>query len=104
VHVFTDIEVNYGIVCPITATLTPAAAYISWANPTITVNNAGISQPADFGSHPFVLTVNSANWANNNVLPVQYNFNVIITCTVSSLSVTQQPSNVNPHILNATPF
>ena len=86
----TDVEIaNPLIVCPITATLTPAAAFISLSADfkTISVNEALAITPADLGSNTFTLTVNSANFAGT-VAPKTYIFDVIIACQVSSLTIT----------------
>ena len=86
----TDTEIaNPSVVCPITAFLTPAAAYISLSADfkTISVNEALAITPADLGSNTFTLTVNSANFAGT-VAPKTYIFDVIIACQVSSLTIT----------------
>ena len=75
------------ILCPITATLTPSAFYIilSADFTTISLDAVNLVAPTDVGSHTFTLTVNSANYAAS-VAQVTFNFNVVVTCTVTSLS------------------
>ena len=53
------------IVCPITATLIPYAAYINLSGDysTISVIASAIVKPTDYGTHTFTLTVNSAYFA-----------------------------------------
>ena len=59
----TDVEVaNSTIVCPITATLTPTAAYISLSGNTISVNAGSIVKPTDYGTYTFTVTVVSSNF------------------------------------------
>ena len=60
VAILTDVQVAHpAIVCPITATLTPSANYISLsANADlITITAAQIATPTDYGNHTFTLTV-----------------------------------------------
>ena len=60
----TDVELAHSaIVCPIIATMTPSAAYISLSANTISVNAASISLPGDFGTQLFTMTVNSSNFS-----------------------------------------
>ena len=106
----TDVEIsNPLIICAITATLTPAAAYISLSADfkTISVNEALAISPTNLGTNYFTLTVNSANFASN-VTTQTYSFNVIIACQVSSLTITSQASNVtytlNQGLLETLPF
>jgi hypothetical protein len=58
--------VSNAIVCPITVSLSPTAAYISLAgdNTSITVDASKLVKPIDYGSHEFTLTVASANFAS----------------------------------------
>ena len=90
----TDVEVtNSAIVCPFTITImTPSAAYISLSANTISVNAALISLPGDLGTHAFTITVVSANFPGT-VASKTYTFNVVVTCAVTSLSITSQASN-----------
>ena len=63
--ILTDVQLAHPtIVCPITVTLTPQAAYISISADfsTISVDASQIVQPADYGAHSIKLTVNSANF------------------------------------------
>jgi hypothetical protein len=80
--------------------LTPTAAYISLSgdSSTISVNAANISLPTDIGTHTFTLKVNSLLYSST-VAQQTYTFNVIIVCTVSSLTINTQPANTN-YILN----
>ena len=106
----TDVEIsNPFIVCAITATLTPAAAYINLSADfkTILVNEALAISPTNLGTHSFTLTVNSANFASNVTFQT-YSFNVIITCQVNSLTITSQAFNatytLNQGLLETLPF
>ena len=68
VVILTDVQVAHSsIVCPITATLSPSASYISLsANyDTISVNAALMVSPTDNGTHLFTLTVNSSNFSGS---------------------------------------
>ena len=90
VKIYTDVErAHTSIICPITATLSPSAAYIilSADYTTITITKSLIVLPSEIGTNVFTLTVNSLNFAAN-VTQKTYTFNVIITCTVSSLAIT----------------
>ena len=90
----TDVELaNSAIVCPFTVTtMTPSAAYISLSANTISVDAALISLPGDSGTQSFTITVVSANFPAT-VAQKTYNFNVVITCAVTSLSIASQASN-----------
>ena len=90
----TDVELaNSAIVCPFTVTtMTPSAAYISLSANTISVNAASISVPGDFGTHTFTVTVVSSNFPGT-VTSKTYNFNVVVTCAVTSLTITSQVLN-----------
>ena len=90
----TDVELaNSAIVCPFTVTtMTPSAAYISLSANEIYLNTALISFPGDFGTHTFTITVVSENFPGN-VTSKTYNFDVVITCAVTSLTITSQASN-----------
>ena len=88
----TDVEIAHpAIVCPITATLAPSTSYISLSADfkTISVDASKIVQPADNGTHSFTLTVNSANFSGA-VSQQTYNFNVVIACVVTSLTITSK--------------
>ena len=68
VVILTDVQIAHpAIVCPITANLSPSAAYISLSTDftTITVNPALLVMPTDSGSHIFTLTVNSKNFSGS---------------------------------------
>ena len=68
VVILTDVQIAHpAIVCPITANLSPSAAYISLSTDftTITVNPALLVMPTDSGSHIFTLTVNSRNFSGS---------------------------------------
>lgn len=68
-------------------TLAPSAAYVSLSANTISVDAASISLPADYGTHPFTITVVSSNFPGT-VPQKTYNFNVVVHCGVSSLTIT----------------
>jgi hypothetical protein len=70
-------------------TLTPSAAYISLSANIISVNAALILLPDNYGTQTFTITVVSSNFPGT-LLSKNYNFDVIITCAVSSLSITSQ--------------
>ena len=89
VAIKTDVQIAHSaIVCPITATLTPSAAYISLSADytTISVVASLIVKPTDYGTHTFTLTVNSSNFSGT-VAQKTYNFNVIVSCAVTGLSI-----------------
>ena len=68
VKIYTDVErATPTVICPITATLTPSAAYISLsANfATISVNKSLIVLPTNIGTFTYTLTVNSLNWSGS---------------------------------------
>ena len=88
--ILTDIQLaNPLIVCPITATLTPAAGYIGLSGDftTISVDATSIVVPTDYGITPFTLTVASANFPGS-VATQTYVFNVDVSCPVTSLTIT----------------
>ena len=89
-----DVELaNSAIVCPFTVTtMTPSAAYISLSENTISVNAALISLPGDFGTHTFTVTVVSSNFPGT-VISETYEFDVVVTCAITSLTITSQVLN-----------
>ena len=97
----TDVQIaNPTIVCPFTVstTLAPPALYIRSVANTISVDASKIVLPADSGTHTFMLAVNSSNFPGS-VLQKTYNFNVVVACSVSSLSITSYVWNIT-YILN----
>ena len=93
VAILTDVQVaTPAIVCPITATLTPSAAYISLSGDftTISVDESLLYSPTDLGTHPFVLTVDSLNYSGT-VTTQTYNFNLIVSCVVTTLAFSTSP-------------
>ena len=91
--ILTDVQVAHSaIVCPITVTLAPTAAFISLSVNTISVTAVSISLPGDLGTHTFTITVVSANFSAT-VANKTYTFDVIVSCAVTSLSITSQASN-----------
>ena len=90
----TNVEVAYPtIVCPFTVTaMTPSAAYISLSGKIISVDAALIVLPGNLGTRTFTITVVSANFPGT-VSQKTYNFDVVVICAVTSLSITSQASN-----------
>jgi len=92
--VTTDIERLYGIVCPITGTLTPddgvPRPWLSWTDPDAISTNVGtlsetianIVMPTDIGSHLFTINIDSANYPGD-VVNVNYPLQVNIECFVT---------------------
>ena len=79
--------------CPFTiTTITPSAAYMSLSANTISVDTALISLPGNLGTQTLTITVVSANFPAT-VSPKTYTFNVVVTCAVTSLTITSQASN-----------
>jgi hypothetical protein len=69
---------NPTIVCAITATLSPAKAYIALSGNFAAISvNAALISGSDRGTNTFTLTVNSANFSAT-VAQKTYNFDVII--------------------------
>ena len=84
---------NSAIVCPFIVTnMTPSAAYMSLSANTISVNTALISLPGNLGTQTFTITVVSANFPAT-VSQKTYTLNVVLTCAVTSLTITSQASN-----------
>ena len=81
--------------------MTPSSAFVSLSadSGTISVNAGSISLPGDIGTHAFTLTVDSLNYAAL-VTDKAYTFNVIVVCTVSSLTINTKADNTN-YILNS---
>lgn len=107
IKVYTDVERLYPIViCPITGLLDYVTdpgnlpPWIDWTNPDITIDHAAITLPTDLGTHPFTLTIDSAPWAPD-VVDAVFPFNIIIECTVNSLTPTSQAVTIDPFYLNA---
>ena len=99
--VLTDVQVAHPTkICAITATLSPSKVYISLATnfASISVDASKIILPTDIGTLAFSLTVNSANFAAT-VLEKTYNFNVVISCTVNTLTITNPIASLN-YIVN----
>lgn len=99
--IYTDVEVAYAaIVCPITASLTGGSIYVNLSGDyaVITVDKSKIVLPTDLGVHPYTLIVNERDWSST-VNQQTYSFNVIIVCTVSSLTITSKAAD-EYYILN----
>lgn len=61
VKIWTDVERNHAIICPINAVLTPALPYISLsADFTTILVDASFASDLDVGLHTMTLTV--TNW------------------------------------------
>ena len=96
VTIKTDVENNNpNIVCSIIVTLSPAAAFISLSGDykIIALNAALIALPSDIGTHTFVLTVFSADFPGA-VTQQTYTFNVLIFCSVTSITLVGLPDVV----------
>jgi hypothetical protein len=62
VKIYTDVEraTSPAVICPITGVLSPSTKpWISFTNPTITINHGAITLPTDIGQHTFTFTVDS---------------------------------------------
>ena len=62
VKVWTDVEraTSPAVICPITGVLAPGTkAWISFANPTVSVDHTQITLPTDIGTHAFTITADS---------------------------------------------
>ena len=57
---------------------------------TITVDESIFVAPGDYGTHPFVLTVDSLTFSGT-VTQQTFNFNVIVDCIVTTLTFTSTP-------------
>jgi hypothetical protein len=78
VTILTDIQNSYpSIVCPISGTLSPSKAWISFTNPNLEVTHSSITLPADLGTYTFTLNVDSSTWPAL-VTNQDYTFTVII--------------------------
>ena len=91
---------SVGFICPYTVALSPAAAYISLSADylTITVNPSTMTILSNVGTWSFTIT------ATKTLLPVlttTFNFNVIVKCVVTGLTITSQVPN-ETYILNDT--
>jgi hypothetical protein len=91
------------VICNLSASLGPAVLppYISLSpdGQTISVDASQISLPSDIGPHTFTLTIVSVdNFLTVSDLPI--NFDVIITCTVSSFTVVTAPAANTNYVLN----
>lgn len=96
----TDVQIAYPtIVCPFTVstTLIPSALYIKSAGNTISVDATKIILPSDLGTHTFILTVNSLNFSAT-LLTKTYSFNVLVKCSVTTLSITSSVGTTNYYL------
>jgi hypothetical protein len=101
VTIKTDVQNSYpAIVCGIQGTLTPSSTFVSLSGDsgTISVNAANISLPGDIGTKTFTLSVDSLLYGSS-VTDQTYTFDVIVECTVSSLTISTKPADTN-YILN----
>ena len=86
---YTNVERSYpSIICPITATINQGYAPVSIVDSytKVRVNPVLVSVPGGYGSHPITVEINSSNYASFVVYKL-FTFNVIIACTVSSLTI-----------------
>ena len=87
--VYTDVERSYpSIICPITATINQGYAPVSIVDSytKVRVDPSLVSVPGGYGSHPITVEINSRDYPSIVVYKL-FNFDVIITCTVSSLTI-----------------
>ena len=101
----TDLSVPYSITCDWTGSISPALSWIAYNSSThvITITHSSITLPTDLGTHSFSITVDSTLWPSF-VTDKVYTFDVLITCVVTTLTVTQQAANKNPLYINDPAF
>ena len=78
------------IVCALTAVLTPFKTYINYSSGTISLNANNLVAPTDVGTTIFTITVTSSTYPST-VTQSTKTFNVIVTCTVSSVTFSVSP-------------
>ena len=94
----TDVTQSHpSIICNMSATLTPAAAYISLSADfqTITVDKTNL--PTGIGTYPFTVTIDSVEYAGNVTTKI-LSFNVEVVCIISSFSVTSKPADASYYL------
>ena len=103
-HVFTDVELAHPTcICSYKASYTLAYTPLTVAttvNPLNTLlTGTSIVTPADYGNHPVTIKIVSSNYAAT-VLPVSFNYNVVVSCQITSFTLTTAATNFN-YILNS---
>ena len=86
---YTDVErAHASIICPISATINQGYAPVSIVDSytKVRVNPVLVSVPGGYGSHPITVEINSRDYPSIVVYQT-LTFNVIIACTVSSLTI-----------------
>ena len=87
--VYTDLELaNSSIVCPIIVTKTGGLSSVSVnasSNKTL-VDPSMVSLPGNIGTNQISVQVASSNHSAT-VTPVNFTFDLVITCTVSSFTI-----------------
>jgi hypothetical protein len=98
-HVLTSPEQSYGIVCEITATFTTSymPAAMAANNLSYYINPASIVLPNDIGTHPVAVKIALLNYP---AIQTTYNFNIIVSCTVTNLSVETAVINFD-YVINS---
>ena len=89
-HVYTDVENSYpAVVCGYTASFTTSYAPLSVSSPysSHVFNPTQVSLPTDIGSHAVTIQIASQSY-HGTVASVSFNFNVIVTCAVTSLTIS----------------
>ena len=89
IKVYTDVEQEKpSVVCPITATISPAEAFASITSDFSTIEMDGVvltqTIPSSVKTHTFVVTVSSSLFPSL-VQPVTLAFDVIVTCSVTDI-------------------
>jgi hypothetical protein len=102
VVIATDIEVSFGVLCPLVYSLVSPPSFASVSGNTIILTESQ-TLSSDVGTHTISVLVTSQNYPNN-VVPITYSFQANIQdCTVSlfTLSIADQVFTLNS---GPTPF
>jgi hypothetical protein len=96
-HVFTDVEKSYpAVVCGYTATFTTSYASLSVSPPYTShvFNPTSLVLPTEIGTHAVTIMITSSSYPGSTTA-VSFNFDVIVTCTVTSLSISTTATDFN---------
>jgi hypothetical protein len=89
----TDLFAAYGITCSLKATITTAYLPVSVVSPysQYQIDPAAVVLPTDTGIGPsltHVVVFKIESLTHTTVSPVNFNLNVIVTCSVTSMSIS----------------
>lgn len=94
-HVYTDVEKAFpSIQCNITATFTTTYTPLTISTTQTSLDTTKVVLPTDIGTRTVTVRIASKDFPYS-VIPVSFSFNVIVTCNVTSFTITTSVVDFN---------